>query len=118
MGIDLPNFIQAEASVKKWEKFETMPLEELWNLHEEVTVILTSRVEAQKLEIDRRLEELGRRFGGSPSDIPQPRPYPPVLPKFRNPAQTLETWSGRGRQPHWVIELLATGGSLDDCRIQ
>ncbi|MES2193616.1 MAG: H-NS histone family protein [Pseudomonadota bacterium] len=104
--------------MKKREPFETMPLDELWNLHEELTVILTSRVEAKKLEIDRRLDELGRRFGGSPHDIPQARPYPPVLPKFRNPAQPQETWSGRGRQPHWVSDLLATGASLDDCRIQ
>ena len=104
--------------MKNRDKLETMPLDELWNLHEELAVILASRVEAQKLEIDRRLDELGRRFGGSPNDIPQPRPYPPVLPKFRNPAQPLETWSGRGRQPHWVSELLATGASLDDYRIQ
>ena len=104
--------------MKNRDKLETMPLDELWNLHEELAVILVSRVEAQKLEIDRRLEELGRRFGGSPKDIPQPRPYPPVLPKFRNPTRPLETWSGRGRQPHWVGELLATGASLDDCRIQ
>ena len=102
----------------KRDKFDTMPLDVLWDFHEQLTTILASRVEAQKVEIDRRLEELGRRFGGSPNDIPQPRPYPPVLPKFRNPAQPFETWSGRGRQPHWVIELLATGASLDDCRIQ
>jgi DNA-binding protein H-NS len=104
--------------MNKRDKLETMPLDELWRLHEEVIRILASRVEAQKLKIDRQLEELGRRFGGSPEDIPQPRPYPPVLPKFRNPAQPLEMWSGRGRQPHWVSELLATGASLDDCRIQ
>jgi DNA-binding protein H-NS len=104
--------------VKNRDKLETMPLDKLWNLHQELVVILASRVEAQKLEIDRRLDELGQRFGGSPKDIPQPRPYPPVLPKFRNPERPLETWSGRGRQPHWVSELLATGATLDDCRIQ
>jgi DNA-binding protein H-NS len=99
-------------------KLETLPLDELWKLHQEVTVSLASRVEAQKFEVERRLEELGRRFGGSPKDLPQPRPYPPVLPKFRNPARPLETWSGRGRHPHWVLEILATGASLDDCLIQ
>jgi DNA-binding protein H-NS len=41
-----------------------------------------------------------------------------VLPKYRNPAIPSETWSGRGRQPHWVIALLASGVALDDCRIQ
>jgi DNA-binding protein H-NS len=95
-----------------------MPLDELWKLHETVISMLTERVEAQKLKLERRLDELGVRFGGSPKDIPQPRPYPKVLPKFRNPELPSETWSGRGKQPRWVIELLAAGVSLEDCRIQ
>jgi DNA-binding protein H-NS len=66
-------------------KLETMPLDDLWNLHEKVISALTSSMEAQKLELQKRLDELGVRFGGSPKDIPQPRPYPKVTPKFRNP---------------------------------
>ena len=102
----------------KRRKLETMPLDELWELHETVISMLTARVEGQKLELERRLAELGVRFGGSPKDIPQPRPYPKVLPKFRNPELPSETWSGRGKQPRWVSELLAAGISWDDCRIQ
>jgi DNA-binding protein H-NS len=102
----------------KYSDLEKMPTNTLWKFHEKVTSILALRMEAHKLELEKRLEELGVRFGGSPKDIPQPRPYPKVLPKFRNPEFPSETWSGRGRQPHWVIELLASGASLDDCRIQ
>ena len=81
-------------------KLDTMPLDNLWKLHDEVISVLTSKVEAQKRDIERQLEKLGRRFGGGPKDIPQPRPYPMVRPKYRNPAIPSETWSGRGRQPH------------------
>jgi DNA-binding protein H-NS len=102
----------------KYSDLEKMPTNTLWKFHEKVTSILALRMEAHKLELEKRLEELGVRFGGSPKDIPQPRPYPKVLPKFCNPELPTETWSGRGRQPHWVIELLASGASLDDCRIQ
>jgi DNA-binding protein H-NS len=98
--------------------FEKMPLEELWALHDQLTDVLTRKVEIKKRAVERQLAELGRRFGGSSTDIPQARPYPPVRPKYRNPLAATETWSGRGRQPHWVVELLARGGSLDDCRIQ
>jgi DNA-binding protein H-NS len=99
-------------------KLEAMTLDDLWTLHGEIISALASRMETQKLELEKRLDELGVRFGGSPKDIPQPRPYPKVLPKFRNPESSEETWSGRGRQPHWVLLLLAKGGTLDDCRIQ
>jgi DNA-binding protein H-NS len=102
----------------KIRKLETMDTDDLWKLHEEVISLLASRVEAQKRELEKRLAELGVRFGGSPKDIPQPRPYPKVLPKFRNPELSSETWSGRGKQPRWVCELIARGASLEDCRIQ
>lgn len=99
-------------------RLETMPLNDLWDLHNQLTRVLALRIEQQKLRVESQLAQLGRRFGGSPNDIPRPRPYPPVAPKFRNPLASSETWSGRGRPPLWVIELLAKGGNLDDCRIQ
>ena len=102
----------------KIPKLETMPTEDLWKLHEEVISMLSSRIEAQKRELEKKLAELGVKFGGSPKDLPQARPYPKVLPKFRNPHLASETWSGRGKQPRWVCELIAAGASLDECRIQ
>ena len=102
----------------KSRSFDSMTLDELWTLHSQLTDILARRVESKKLVIERQLAELGRKFGGSPEDLPRARPYPPVRSKFRNPNQASETWSGRGRQPHWVVDLLARGGSLEDCRIQ
>jgi DNA-binding protein H-NS len=41
----------------------------------------------------------------------------PVAVKFRNPANALETWTGRGRQPRWMTGLLAAGAKLDDFRV-
>ena len=40
-----------------------------------------------------------------------------VAPKYRNPANDTETWTGRGRQPLWVKTLVQGGGSLDDVTI-
>ena len=71
--------------------------------------------EVRKLQ--RRLDELGRKFVRAPSDIPQRRPYPKVEPKFRNPRDPSDTWSGRGKQPRWVTELLVAGRDLDEFRI-
>lgn len=39
------------------------------------------------------------------------------LAKYRNPANSVETWSGRGRQPPWVKAHLEAGGSKDDLLI-
>lgn len=40
-----------------------------------------------------------------------------VAPKFRNPADPEQTWSGRGRKPKWVEAHIAAGGSMDDVRL-
>ena len=36
---------------------------------------------------------------------------------LRNPADSGQTWTGRGRQPRWIAEALASGRSLDDFKI-
>lgn len=33
-----------------------------------------------------------------------------VAPKYRNPANPAETWSGRGKHPRWMANLIAAGG--------
>lgn len=40
-----------------------------------------------------------------------------VAPKYRNPANESETWTGRGRQPIWVKEYVESGGSMDQILI-
>jgi DNA-binding protein H-NS len=40
-----------------------------------------------------------------------------VEARYRNPADSQQTWTGRGRQPKWVGEALANGRNLDDFRI-
>jgi len=46
------------------------------------------------------------------------KPRGKVAPKYQNPANPDQAWTGRGRQPLWVAENLAAGKTLDDLRIQ
>ena len=40
-----------------------------------------------------------------------------VAPKYRNPDNPTETWTGRGRQPRWLVAKLGRGGKINDFRI-
>lgn len=40
-----------------------------------------------------------------------------VAPKYRNPLNPAETWSGRGKQPRWLAMAVAEGGKLEDFKI-
>lgn len=41
-----------------------------------------------------------------------------VAPKYRNPANADETWTGRGKQPRWLAAFTGEGRSLDEFLIQ
>ena len=41
-----------------------------------------------------------------------------VKVKYRNPENTEQTWTGRGRTPVWLREKLESGASLDDFLIK
>jgi len=91
---------------------KSIPLEELWKLREEVIVRLGSKLLAEKAKLEERLRRL------RPQDHRmRRRPYPKVFPKYQNPKNPAETWSGRGRQPRWLSPQLRSGKKLDDFRI-
>src|SRR3954453_17159401 len=121
MHYSIPNQGSTFSSHGGWEmkdrELEKMPVDDLWSLHERIVLMLDRKLQQETHKLQSQLDELGRTFGGPPSDIPQRRPYPKVEPKFRNPADPSITWSGRSKQPHGVSELLAVGRRLDDFRI-
>jgi DNA-binding protein H-NS len=102
-----------------------MDFDELWLLHEELTKILAEKISAEKHKLEKRLAQLSRgaQVGevlSLPSEQRTDRPrrkYPKVLPKYFNPSAPMETWSGRGKQPRWVVAALRSGHKLEDFRI-
>ena len=44
--------------------FDTMSLDDLWNLHKRVVSILEERLDHEKRKLEQQLEELTRKFGG------------------------------------------------------
>jgi DNA-binding protein H-NS len=112
-------------SIRKID-LEAMSFDDLWSLHEEISQILSVRITSEKLELERRLAVLGhgRDVIDKEKDTAQSynadgkarRKYPRVLPKYRNP-QTSETWSGRGKQPRWLVAAIKTGRKIEDFEI-
>ena len=41
-----------------------------------------------------------------------------VAPKYRNPANPSETWTGRGKQPRWMAAETAKGRKVEDFLIR
>jgi DNA-binding protein H-NS len=102
---------------------DAMSIDDMWQLHEEVSQQLSVRLTSEKRELERRLaqlrpeKEIPQADGGDKSVADatrQRRKYPRVFPKYRNPSEPSETWSGRGKQPRWLTAALKTGHTIEE----
>src|ERR1700687_4443945 len=104
---------------------DSMSIDEMWHLHEEISRVLSVRLTSEKRELEKRLAQLRRE-----KELRQPeqtetssatitvlvprRKYPHVFPKYRNPKEPSETWSGRGKQPRWLVAAVNAGHRIDE----
>ena len=102
---------------------DAMSIDEMWQLHEEISAVLSIRLTSEKRELEKRLAQLRREkemrqsesADSQARDAPRERrKYPRVFPKYRNPNEPSETWSGRGKQPRWLTAALKTGRTIDE----
>jgi DNA-binding protein H-NS len=123
-----PDRFQANSHENAMRKpdLDEMELDELWQIHEELTRVLSDKIVAEKRELEKRLAQLNRveiiRESGSANPLSMTdqaprRKYPKVLPKYCNPLSPSETWSGRGKQPRWLVAALKSGHKLDELKI-
>ena len=101
---------------------DAMSTDEMWQLHIEIGRFLSVRLNSEKRELEKRLARLRREneipqmeaeiVGQNPSR--ERRKYPRVLPKYQNPNEPSETWSGRGKQPRWLTAALKTGHTIEE----
>jgi DNA-binding protein H-NS len=120
-GLSPRNEVEArrEEALNKLE-ITRLSTEELWKIHETVAEVLADRIIAERESLDSKLAMLKQRGlvkpqGGEGSQpVRSKRKYPKVPQKYRNPQDHSQTWSGRGKQPHWVAKLLKSGVKLPE----
>jgi len=111
--------IKSLGMVMKQSEIKSLSIDELWMLHEAIAATLAEKITAEKKLLEKRLRLLATAHVEHPvKALKHRRPYPPVLPKFRNPDEPSETWAGRGKQPRWVRKQLRSGKRMDDFRIE
>jgi DNA-binding protein H-NS len=96
--------------------FETMSVDALWQLHEELRVVLAAKMAAQRQELDERLRDLEQFATTSKKTTATLQPK--AGPVYRNPEQPAQIWSGRGLRPRWLVFQLAAGRSLEEFRVE
>ena len=91
--------------------------DELQALSRDVTKAISGYEKRKKQEALNEMRMIAEKHGFSLSDIVSGGDKSKAKkgqPKYMNPDEPKETWTGRGRKPGWVIKALGVGKSLEE----
>jgi DNA-binding protein H-NS len=117
-------------------KLEGMTVSQLLQLRDKVQTALSSKIELEREELQRKINELsnlvspaagngrseirlgrgqqravGKRAGNGKS---HPLKGRTVAPKYRDPANRDQTWAGRGQAPRWLTAYESQGRKREE----
>ena len=108
---------------------KSMSRKELTKLKGDVAKALKSAEDRERRAALKAAEKAAAKFGFSLDDISggakKAKPTKKrrttktvkAAPKYRNPANAEQTWSGRGRKPQWIHQALIEGADITDLEI-
>ena len=93
-------------------QLEKMPLKELIALEAKIKTAIDERRVSERAEMRAKMEEMAAASGFSVAELFGSRRGKggKAAIKYRNPKDPSQTWTGRGRRPHWLVE---AGGNIE-----
>ena len=115
----------------KLSELKAMPMPELLALRDRLDKAIAAAKKRERAAARRALEKQARALGfsldeltgaGSGRSAPGPArgkaaSRPVGKPRYANPADPAQTWTGKGRRPAWIVTTLEAGAKLDDMAI-
>ena len=103
---------------------DKLSLKELLDLENRVKKALSVARQREQADARIKIEAIAKGAGMSAAEIlglggkiKGSRKGGKVAPKYANPDNKSETWTGRGRQPRWLVAKLGKGGKVTDYAI-
>lgn len=112
------DFELGDLSLKELKDLQVSVAKTIANYEDKKRKEALSALEAVAREKGFTLSELLYRDGSvSTVGTKKTRKTLPVEPKYRNPHNKQDTWSGRGRKPSWFQAALGAGKTAEDMLI-
>ncbi len=102
--------------------YENMSVKELRALQAEISEALEKARVTRRNELRAEVKAMVEREGFTLEELFGDRRMTTQkkggIPKYRNPANPSQTWTGKGKRPGWMKELLDKGHSKDEFLIK
>jgi len=94
----------------------------LIKIQEELPKAINKARKAEKSNLRKKIKALASESGFTLEELvgkgkASPKKRGKVKPKYENPDNAAQTWTGRGRMPLWVQDHLDNGGTKNDLLI-
>lgn len=100
---------------------DKMSLKELMELDLKVQKALSIAKERERAELKHKIAALAEDSGFSVSELfggrGSAKGKSAGIAKYKNPDNSSETWTGRGRKPNWLVAKLGKGAKMADFEI-
>ena len=100
---------------------EKMSLKELTDLEARVATAIAMVKDRERSELKQKIEVMAQNSGFSVDELftrgRGSTKGRTVAPKYVNPDNRSETWTGRGRKPKWLVAKLSKGAKIEQFAI-
>jgi DNA-binding protein H-NS len=101
--------------------YSTYTLEELFQAESDIQQAIKNKQLERRKQALKQYNEIAQALGLTPQEIlsgeKTKEKRARVRAKYQNPDNKRQTWSGRGPQPKWIKDLLATGKTIEELEI-
>jgi len=113
-SVILFRFDTAEKEVSMAKSLERMTYRELQQLSTRVDKAMVVARDRDRISLRREMESLASNAGLRIGDLfGRGGKGRTVAAKYANPDDPTQTWSGRGRQPKWLVAKIKAGNRID-----
>ena len=94
---------------------------ELMEARDAIDAALDKRKAEERAEIKRKIAELATESGFEVTELfggKRGGRKAASEAKYRNPKDTSQTWTGRGRKPNWLVEAVGQGAKIESFEVR
>lgn len=97
---------------------DSLSIADLNKLKNTIDATIVNKKQTELVELRQKVDQLINNSPFTLQEVLEAKPErKPVKPKYKNPNDPTQMWTGRGRRPRWVEDCLHNGMDLSDILI-
>jgi DNA-binding protein H-NS len=105
-----------EQKMARANGLDKLSVAQLIDLQKRIEVAIVERKGEEARDVKEKMQALAEKSGFSLAELfgsKRDGKRGPAAIKYRNPKNTSQTWTGRGRKPNWLVDAVKKGAKIE-----